>query len=372
MAVLQLRNHIPISSPARREPADGTESPLRVSLGFEPAWFHRRCGVDFSKRWHTDPIYRHDTLVAMKAELHRAFPTVEYWDVNRTDDTWTISGVYGAFFIPQVFGCQLQYAPDRWPTIVRKAELSLEELTRLRLDDLLNAPVVTDLFRQMDIIERAAGKIHGYLNWQGVLNNAFNIYGQAIFVDMVDKPELAHKFFALICDAMIALAQRVQEQQRRSGFYINQLDLSNCVMNMISPRMYREFIFPYDKKIAESFERFGVHTCNWNVTPYLRVLSELPKMGYLDMGIRSDMRKARETFPEARRAVMYSPVRLQEASSEEIRTDIEKIRDELAPCDIVMADIQATTPDARVNELLQICRSLENSTSSQARTEQRR
>ena len=357
--ILKLRNHIPISAPARREPADGTESPLRVSLGFNPEWYHQRCGVDFSQRWHTDPMYRHATLIAMKAELHRAFPTVAYWDVSRPDDTWTLSGAYGAFVFPLVLGCELQFAPDRWPLIAKRPALSLQEMANRTVDELLAAPVVGDLFWQMDIIESHAGKVHGYLSWQGVLNNAFNAREQNIFVEMVEQPELAHRFFGLIAETMIALVQRVQARQRASGFSINQLDVSNCVMNMISPRMYREFIFPYDKKIAESFEYFGVHTCNWNVTPYAPVLSELPKLGYLDMGIMSDLRKVRALFPDTLRAVMYSPVRLHEASSAELRADIEKIRDELSPCDIVAGDIQGTTPDARVNELLEICRELE-------------
>ena len=128
MAILQLRNHIPISGPARREPADGTESALRVSLGFEPAWYHRRCGVDLGERWHKDPRYRHEALVAMKAELHRAFPMVSYWNPDDPRDTWTMSGVYGAYVIPQVFGCTLQYAADRWPAIVHRPARSLEEL----------------------------------------------------------------------------------------------------------------------------------------------------------------------------------------------------------------------------------------------------
>ncbi len=148
---------------------------------------------------------------------------------------------------------------------------------------------------------------------------------------------------------MIRLARRVQERQRRSGFEIDQLDISNCVMNMISPRAYRNFIFPYDHQIAGAFERFGVHTCNWDVTPYLAELSQLPKVGYLDMGIMSDLQKARAAFPEARRAVMYSPVRLQDASLAEIRADMRKIWTELSPCDVVMADIQAQTPDRRVH-----------------------
>jgi hypothetical protein len=258
-------------------------------------------------------------------------------------------------------GCKLRFAPDRWPVITERPALTLQEMANFRVDDLLAAPIVADLARQMDIIEAHAGKIHGYLNWQGVLNNAFNVRGQEIFVEMIEQPEWAHRFFGLIADTMIALAQRVQARQRASGFYINQLDVSNCVMNMISPRMYREFIFPYDKKIAENFEYFGVHTCNWNATPYLPVLRELPKMGYLDMGIMSDLRRARVMFPDTRRAVMYSPVKLQDAPLEEIEKDLHRIRDELSPCDIVIADIPSTTSDARVNELLEMCHLLQDS-----------
>ena len=118
MPVLQLRNHIPISGPARREPADGAETAMRVSLGFEPAWFHQRCGVDFSEQWHVDPVYRHQTLVAMKAELVRAFPMVTYWSTASDADTWTLSGVYGAYPVALILGCALQYASDRWPVII--------------------------------------------------------------------------------------------------------------------------------------------------------------------------------------------------------------------------------------------------------------
>ena len=107
MAIVQLRNHLPIRGPARREPADDTESVTRVSLGFEPEWYSYRCDVDFSEQWHTDPRYRHDALVKMKTELCRAFPSVSYWSLDYRDDLWTLSGSYGAFVIPKVFGGRL-------------------------------------------------------------------------------------------------------------------------------------------------------------------------------------------------------------------------------------------------------------------------
>jgi hypothetical protein len=361
MPTLQLRNHIPISGPARREPADGTESALRVSLGFEPSWYHRRCGVDLGERWHKDPRYRHDALVLMKAELHRAFPMVSYWSPHDPRDTWTMSGVYGAYVIPQVFGCELQYAADRWPAIVQRPARALGEWAARDADELLAGPFVAEMFGQMDTIEAEAGLIHGYLVWHSVINNAFNIFGPDIFLALADQPETAHRFFGLICEVMIRLASSVQERQRRSGFPLNQMDISNCVMNMISPRAYRDFFFPYDRRCAESFERFGVHTCNWNVTPYVHELVKLPKMGYLDMGIMSDMRLVRQLFPETRRAVMVSPVKFHNAAIEEIRADMRRIYEELAPCDVVMADIQAQTPDERVIALWEICRGLAGS-----------
>jgi hypothetical protein len=361
MPILQLRNHIPISAPARRETADGTESDMRVSLGFEPAWFHGRCGVDFGERWHADPHYRHDSLIGMKEALHKAFPSVTYWDPEDADDLWTMSGCYGAYVIPWVLGCSLRYAPDRWPVLDDAGTLSQVDVGVLTVDSILAGQPVAELERQMDVIEAEAGVIHGYLNWQGVLNNAFHLRGQKVFLDMIDRPADVHELFSTICEVMIALARRVQERQRRSGFYVNHFCVSNCTVNMISPKQYREFVLPYDRRIAERFERFGVHTCNWDVTPYLEELRRLPRVGYLDMGMASDMKKVKALFPEARRAVLYSPVKLQEATIEEIRRDMEQIYRELSPCDVVMADVQATTPDSRVRELLQICRALEGS-----------
>jgi hypothetical protein len=253
----------------------------------------------------------------------------------------------------------LRYAPDRWPVPVPHAPLSVEDVGRLTPDAILAGEPVKALFRQIEGIEAEAGVVHGYLNWQGVLNNAFHLRGQDVFIDMIDRPALVHDLFALICEVTIALAQRVQARQRRSGFYVDHVCVSNCTLNMISPGQYRRFCLPYDTRIAKSFQRFGVHTCNWDVTPYLDELRKLPKVGYLDMGIASDMVKVRTVFPEARRAVLYSPVKLQQAPPKEIQRDMARIYRELAPCDVVMADIQATTPDARVRELLDICRLLE-------------
>jgi hypothetical protein len=330
-------------------------------LGFEPAWFHRRCGVDFGERWHRDPYYRHDTLARMKAALCEAFPSAGQWDLNRHDDLATISGCYGICVIPAAFGLPVRFSPDRWPVPETGSHLTTASIERLNADDVLRSPLVDDLFAQMETIAREWGVIHGYVNWQGVLNNAFHLRGPEIFIDLLERPDLARRLLSVVCDVMIQLVRRVQERQRRSGFSVDQCDVSNCTMNMVSPRMYREFLFEHDWRIAESFERFGVHTCNWDVTPYLDELRRLPKLGHLDMGMASDMRRVRRMFPDVRRAVLYSPVTLYDAPLADIRADVLRIHDDLAPCDVVFADIQTGTPDERVNAVLALCREIETS-----------
>ncbi|MBI4893815.1 MAG: hypothetical protein HY821_24575 [Acidobacteria bacterium] len=346
----QLRSWIPIAAPARREAADGSEAPLRVVLGFEPTWFHRRCGVDFGRRWHEDAEYRRATLVEMRADLRKSFPETDQWSGAEARDVNTIAGCYGVGWMPAVFGLPLRYYEDRWPHPEPGHELSEEAAERLETGALLGSAFVEGLLTQVDRMAAMWGPVYGDLNWQGVLNTAFQVRGQQIFLDMVERPELAEHLFEVIAETLIRLARMVQERQRRSGAEIDWMCVSNCTLSMISPAMYRRVLRRYDERIAGSFGRFGVHTCNWNATPYLGGLSELPGVGYIDMGFDTDLVKAKELFPEARRAVLFTVGKLADAA--EVERFLSRVWNELAPCDVVVADIPWDMPDEAVRGML--------------------
>jgi len=220
--------------------------------------------------------------------------------------------------------------------------------------DLSNTPVMAQIFEQMDVIDREFGRIEGYLNWQGVLNNAFRIRGPEIFSDLMMNPELAGHLFDVVANTMIAGMRLVYERQARTGFVVRHATLSNCVVNMISPELYREHVFSWDRLISESFEFFGIHNCAWNVDPYIEDYARIEKLGYVDMGIMSDLAKAKRLCPDARRAVMYTPMDLANKPADELQRDLEMIREHLSPCDIVMADVDAGTRDERVIEFARL------------------
>ena len=80
--IMELRYYIAFGAPATRTLADGNEAFLRPEIGFSPSWFHRRCGIDFSRVWHEDPKVRFQAHTQMRAAMRRWFPGVPIGDAQ--------------------------------------------------------------------------------------------------------------------------------------------------------------------------------------------------------------------------------------------------------------------------------------------------
>ena len=198
------------------------------------------------------------------------------------------------------------------------------------------------------------------MNWQGVLNNAYRLRGEKLFYDFIDCPQRCHHLFDCVCITMIEGARRLYERQLESGVRVDFLTVSNCLVNMISPEQYRDILLPFDCRIAETFGCIGIHNCAWNADSYVEDYASVPNVSYIDMGLDSDLARAKKTFTNTRRALVYKPTDLANKSLETIQIDLEKIAHEYAPCDVVVGDIDAGTPDERVLAFLELCGHINN------------
>ena len=350
----QLISYIAPAAPATRRPATGREPFLRPEIGFTPKWYHDSIGVDFDKRWHNDPAYRRKTIIAMREELRRRFPATGIGGIDRPDRPLDVlTGAYGTCAIAAIYGVPILYAPDKWP-VCEKGYISTDRIDRLEPPNLDVNPFFQNLLSQVDWIAKQEGLIEGYINWQGVLNNAWRLRGEAIFYDLFDAPDRCRRLFDCVCTTMIDAARRLHERQQKSGVEIDFATVSNCLVNMVSPEQYREFLLPLDQQIAQAFNCIGIHNCAWNADPYMDDYASVRHLGYIDMGIDSDLARAKTIFPDTRRAIMYKPTDLARKTLKTIREDIERIVRDYAPCDIVAADIEAGTPDERVLDFLEI------------------
>lgn len=355
---MQLVSYIAPAAPATRRPATGTEPFLRPEIGFTPAWFRQHADIDFGARFHTDPDTRRRGVAAMRSVLRKRFPGTAIGGIDRPDaPPDLLTGTFGACTVAALFGVPVVHAADRWPTCV-PAGLTDRQLARLEPPDLDRSPHFARLMEQLDRIERGEGRVEGFINWQGVLNNAHRLRGEALFLDLLEEPEKARHLFACVTETMIRAAARVHRRQRRSGVDVRFLTVSNCLVNLVSPRVYQNLLLPFDRRLAAVHGCLGVHNCAWNATPYLGHYAAIPGVAYLDMGLATDLPRARRLFPDARRAVMYTPMALANKPPAAIRADLARIAQDLGPCDLVCADIDAGTPDERVHLLLNACREI--------------
>lgn len=354
----QLISYIAPGAPATRQPAAGDEPFLRPEIGFTPKWYRDALGVDFGECWHTDVGYRCDALAEMRAELDRRFPGAAIgapkFEAAAAD---LLTGVHGACVVAGIYGVPILYRENQWP-IATGVPLTEEEIERLQPPNLDDNPFFQALMDQVDRIAQRVGCVAGYINWQGVLNNAHRLRGEELFTDMLTSPELCHRLFDCVCTTMADAASRLHRRQRASGFDVSFFTVSNCLVNLVSPEQYREFLFPYDCRLGEKFDGLGVHNCAWCVDPYLESYAALPNVAYIDMGMDSDLARVREKLPNARRAVMYPPTMLAEKPLSEIERDLDRICRELGPCDLVAADIESGTDDDRILALIDMCRRL--------------
>ena len=79
----QLISYIAPGAPATRRPAAGNEPFLRPEIGFTPTWYRQHLDINFGERFHTDPAYRRDCVVKMRAELKRRFPRTQIGGIDQ-------------------------------------------------------------------------------------------------------------------------------------------------------------------------------------------------------------------------------------------------------------------------------------------------
>lgn len=330
---------------------------MRPEVGFNPSWFHKYCGVDFSRRWHEDPDYRLQCHRLMSDEVRRRFPGRDIGCVNDSRPPDLLTGVYGSAVVPAVFGQSIRYFADKWPAPHGKP-LSDGEADSLSPPDLENNEFFQGILNQLDRIEQLTGTVRGFLNWQGVLNTAFRLRGEKIFIDLIDTPQRARHIFDCVATTMIQGIKKLHQRQSKAGIDDKFATISNCVVNMIAPDHYREHVLPFDLKIRAEFKNFGIHNCAWTVDPYMEAYATVPKLGYIDMGLTSDFKKAKRLFPDTRRTILYTSMDLANKSQDQVRSDFERVAKELTPCDVGLPDIEVDVTDDRVLFAMDLCKEL--------------
>ncbi len=338
---------------------------LPFELVFNPRWWHHAAGISFERPFYFDPATRVANDVTMRRVLHQRFGAIGLGE--KDPQPRPVAGslqVAGGFVIPALLGAGIRFELDAAPQPL-PCPLSTDQLERLEPPDWRNAWPMTELIAGWNAQEAAYGYLIGDLNTDGVLNAAYHFYGQDLFADFYTAPDRVRHVLAVIADLIVDVALYVRGRTGSCSIAVNrmvervvpQLFLhANCSVQMISPRSYREFHLPVERRMAARIQPFGIHHCGDNMHRVAPAYAELG-IAFADVGWGSDVATCRAALPDAFLNLRLSPIRMLQCTPAEVAADAEKLLRAAGPLQkagLCCINMDHGTPDDNITAVYEV------------------
>lgn len=304
---------------------------IPVELVFNPNWWHQTAGISFDETFYFDPQTRIENDLLMRRLLYERFGAMGMGDADPQPRPIIGSQhVAGGFVIPALLGAKIRFEKDAAPQPM-PVHLDREQIEAFAKPDFCSTWPMNEFVQQMDVLEAEYGYVVGGLNTDGLLNAAYHFYGQDLFLDFYTAPDRVRRFLDIIGELIVDVALYMQERTGECSIPVNRMVEhvdrqlffhANCSVQMISPGSYREMQLPTEKRMAERIRPYGIHHCGDNLHNIAPVYAELP-LTMVDVGWGSDVTAVREALPGTFLNLRLNPVRMLQATPQEMAADTE-------------------------------------------------
>ncbi|MFO7905874.1 MAG: uroporphyrinogen decarboxylase family protein [Planctomycetota bacterium] len=338
---------------------------IPVELVFNPNWWHKTAGINFDRSFYFDPQKRIENDVLMRRVLHERYGELGM-GVADPEPRPVIGSVHvaGGFIIPALLGCEISFEDDAAPQPL-PLELTPEQVESLEKPDFRNTWPMNEFIAQMDALEAEWGYVVGDMNTDGLLNAAYHLYGQQLYIDFHQNPDRVEKLLRMIGDLIVDVALYVRQRTGTCSISVNRMvehvapDMffhANCSVQMISLESYCQLHLPVEKNMAERIQPYGIHHCGKNLHQVAPAYAELP-LTMVGVGWESDVAKVREVLPDTFLNLRLSPIRMLRNSPQEIAADTEMLLQAAGPLHktgICCINMDHGTPDENLRAMYEV------------------
>jgi hypothetical protein len=313
--------------------------PFRLGLGLTFQLLHREFGFSFGERYHRDIGLRARQGMEIDRAVFERYGRLGLGFENPAPRP-TIQP-FGHRFLPVMVGCGCSYAEDADPwgevrPLDEEALAALQPWTAARFEQSEPVRVVVEqaAYLQKHYPQAWAAprelnphylEMSALQNLGSVINTAFSVQGDRLFLDYVTRPDLVEKLFDNITGLMLLCLDFFPCVDGRplAGVFIG-----NCTVSMISPAQYAAINAPHDRRVMEHARaigaRFMMHQDS-NANPHLENYARLEYLHELDLGQDTDFEKLALLFPGADVNCILFPSWLQSRSMDEIREELRRL-----------------------------------------------
>ncbi|HTX19031.1 MAG TPA: uroporphyrinogen decarboxylase family protein [Bacteroidota bacterium] len=250
---------------------------IPMALIIDSPWIPGYLGIN-----HMDYFLDPELWFQSNLKIHKEFPQIIFVP------SWWME--YGMAAEPSALGAKIKFWQDNTPS---------EYHTLYHIEDLENFPdyeVESDAFMGMTLhrirMQRQrildAGEILPLVTSRGPLCTAGFVRSTTDFmIDLVEKPEWAHKLIGLCTNLII---DWLKAQQKAMGNTVEGIFILDDIVGFINEEHYKEFAHPYLKKICDAFPKDWVKIYH-NDAEIGACLDHLPDVGFnvLNWGKQTDI-----------------------------------------------------------------------------------
>lgn len=346
---------------------------LSCQLSAYPDYLNARMGFDFSRRYHTDPVYRNEKWKDVLRWMHSQFG---HWGVGASDpaDSYSVSTLDSVHMLAWLFGANIVYSPDKFPAIEEYPLADIPDLAEFRaghdhVDERLQS-LLDDTRRLIDRFGPENVAVPFYANEDtGMadletthcpLTVAYRLFGTRALMEIFDNP-------AGFEQALRGITQLLKEVGSSFRQVAGIEDPENvcvgaCAAMFLGPNHFRRFLTPTIRDYVAG-RPLLFHSCG-RVNHLLEAFGEMAQscdVKVMDCREQAeiDLAGVSKAFPEAKISCMLSPPACLSRTPAEIRAAVhaavEKSGDR--PLHLILA-LPAGTADNLADPFFETCTEL--------------
>jgi hypothetical protein len=184
---------------------------------------------------------------------------------------------------------------------VRPLEALLESPEKLPpVESFLESPLIKGFDKQIlmlmetkpdfRVIPPYFWDLSGRAGIHGFITTSMKLFGENIFLLMMDDPELVKKIHEWIADVFSGL---VKHFSSLANIAVTSVHIGECTGTILSPDQYREFVVPFANFVGRRFGDLRWHSCG-DSDHLMEPLSEIENLKVLDTGSKTSVGTIRE------------------------------------------------------------------------------
>jgi len=330
-------------------------------------------GIDLVE-YFKDPLKRLEFQLRTKIFHHDEVPNDDYVIPKG------ISLDYGMYLEASILGSPLVYDPlgDPW---VSETEFLIDDkskLEKINYPDFYQSGVMPEVHKMYNQFnEILSGKLPVDIPawYRAPWSVAQHIRGfENLLMDLNDDPDFVHRLLrTIVLSRMKYTLDRcrffgIEVEKNAESLYVNGVvmlisSLSNDEINSltVSPKVYTEFIFPYEKQLADFYGGIGYyHSCG-DLTHLLKYIKELPGLEVFHVGPWTNLKKSRDVMGKdiTLQCCLFAEKDIFYADESQMKKKVKTILDENQGGKLqIVADSFMSGPWDKVKTWLEIARSI--------------